>query len=99
MVRRRFFSAVSNHEAPWPILRDAQPDSAGALPGERAPQDEADYGRRRRVAALATASCRVRCGEPPYAIAHIGFLFSCLVDVGQLSFLGRSPDSIFYAPS
>jgi hypothetical protein len=23
MERRRFFSAVSNHESPWPILRDA----------------------------------------------------------------------------
>jgi hypothetical protein len=42
---------------------------------------------------------RPAAAEPPCAIAHIGFLFSCLVDVGQLSFLGRSPDSIFYAPS
>jgi hypothetical protein len=29
----------------------------------------------------------------PRAIAHIGFLFSDLVDASQLSFFGRSPDS------
>ncbi len=43
-------------------------------------------------------SCRAGCGEPPRAIAHIGFLFSGLVDDGQLSFFGRSPDSIISAP-
>ncbi len=37
-------------------------------------------------------------GKPPRAIAHIGFLFSCLVDIRQLSFFRRSPDSIISAP-
>jgi hypothetical protein len=31
------------------------------------------------------------------AIAHIGCLFSDLVDAGQLLFFGRSPDSIISA--
>jgi drug/metabolite transporter (DMT)-like permease len=34
------------------------------------------------------------CGEPPRAIAHIGFLFSDLVGSGRLSFFNGSPDSI-----
>jgi hypothetical protein len=34
----------------------------------------------------------------PRAIAHIGFLFSDLVDDRQLSFFSRSPDSIISAP-
>jgi hypothetical protein len=33
------------------------------------------------------------CGEPSRAIAHIGCLFSDLVDDEQLSLFGRSPDS------
>jgi hypothetical protein len=38
--------------------------------------------------------------EPPRAIAHIGFLFSWLVDAGQLSFFSHSPDSLHLcAPS
>jgi hypothetical protein len=35
-----------------------------------------------------------RRGVPPRAIAHIGCLFSDLVVAGQLSFFGRSPDSM-----
>src|SRR6202051_259157 len=33
------------------------------------------------------------CGEPPRAIAHIGFLFSDFVVTGQLAFFKPSPDS------
>jgi hypothetical protein len=36
--------------------------------------------------------------RPPVAIAHIGFLFSGLVDLSQLSSLGPSPDSMISAP-
>jgi drug/metabolite transporter (DMT)-like permease len=43
-----------------------------------------------------TASHRAGCGEPSRAIAHIGCLFSDLVDLGRLSFLICSPDSIFF---
>jgi len=35
-----------------------------------------------------------RRGRPPHAIAHIGLLFSGLVNDSQLSFFGYSPDSI-----
>jgi hypothetical protein len=52
---------------------------------ERAPQDDGRMGGH---------SNRAGCGEPPRAIAHIGVLFSDLVDRGQLSFLTHSPDSI-----
>jgi drug/metabolite transporter (DMT)-like permease len=49
-------------------------------------------------AALAKASCRAGCGEPSRAIAHIGCLFSGLVDCSQLSFFKHSPDSIISVP-
>jgi hypothetical protein len=39
---------------------------------------------------------RAGCGEAPRAIAHIGCLFSVLVDHTALSFFGTSPDSIIY---
>jgi hypothetical protein len=34
----------------------------------------------------------------PVAIAHIGFLFSGLVDLSRLSSVGSSPDSMISAP-
>src|SRR5260370_2384105 len=37
--------------------------------------------------------------EPPREIAHIGFLFSWLVDAGQLSFFSHSPDSLHLCAS
>jgi hypothetical protein len=39
---------------------------------------------------------RAGCGEAPRAIAHIGCLFSVLVDQSALSFFRNSPDSIIY---
>jgi hypothetical protein len=46
--------------------------------------------------AARSQSTRLRCSS--LAIAHIGCLFSALVDRDQLSFLRRSPDSKISAP-
>jgi hypothetical protein len=47
---------------------------------------------------VVAARCRAHCGALPRAIAHIGFLFSGLVDARQLSFFSGSPESMISAP-
>jgi hypothetical protein len=49
-----------------------------------------------RIAASRRPRGRADCGEAPRAIAHIGCLFSVLVDQSALSFFKTSPDSIIY---
>jgi hypothetical protein len=43
-------AGVSNHEARGPSFETRAPDSASALPGKRAPQDEVQIKKSRRLA-------------------------------------------------